>query len=314
GIPTHERAITCKKISDASTKLNDFRYPGHVTLIGAKDFWYRKGHSESSVELVKMLGFSPYSVIIEILDENGDSHNLDYVYKLARKNNLLILSIKDVWKEYVKNNNLLSIKSKATLPTEFGIFKIISFERSDTTFNRDLANVKNFQQTIDDFALFKEFEGIPIVRVHSECVTGDCLNSLRCDCGSQLSTALRVLQKYGGVLLYLRQEGRGIGLEWKVKAYELQDKGFDTYDANVALGFRPDERDYAIAVQMLKALQIKKVRLLTNNPEKVKQLENYGIEVVERIPLYGNITKSNAEYIKTKVEKFGHLFDDVIKF
>lgn len=314
GIPADERAFTCQKISDISTRLSDFKYPGHVTLIGAKDFWYRKGHSESSIELVKMSGFRPYSVIIEILDEQGNSHNLDYIYEFAKKNNLLVLSINDVWREYIKNNNLLSVKSEAILPTEFGTFRIISFERTVTSSKGEYANMDSRVPNINDFALVRKFDGVPIVRIHSECVTGDCLGSIRCDCGSQLNTAVKLIQKYGGVLLYLRQEGRGIGLDWKVKAYELQDKGFDTYDANVTLGFKPDERDYAIAVQMLKALKITKVRLLTNNPEKVKQLENYGIEVLERIPLYGNVTKSNAKYIKTKIEKFGHVFDKSIDF
>ncbi|MFN6992008.1 MAG: GTP cyclohydrolase II [Fervidobacterium sp.] len=200
------------------------------------------------------------------------------------------------------------------MPTEFGTFRIISFERTTTPSKGKYANTVSSIHSINDFALVRKFEGVPIVRIHSECVTGDSLSSVRCDCGSQLNSALKLIQTYGGVLLYLRQEGRGIGIDWKVKAYELQDKGFDTYDANVILGFKPDERDYAIAVQMLKALKITKVRLLTNNPEKVKQLENYGIEVLERIPLHGSVTKSNAKYIKTKVEKFGHMLDKSIEF
>lgn len=303
GIPARERALTCRSLSDPSTKISDFKYPGHVTLIGAKSFYERKGHSESSVELVKMAGFKPYSIIIEILDEKGDSHNLEYVYKFSQMHDLLVLSIQDVWMEYVKNNKLIAVKARAKLPTRFGKFHILSFEEVESkTLN-----------AIDHFALVKDFEGIPLVRLHSECVTGDSLKSLRCDCGSQLEKSLELIQKNGGIILYLRQEGRGIGLDWKVKAYELQDKGLDTYEANVKLGFKPDERDYAIAAQMLKAIGIDKVRLLTNNPEKVRQLELYGIKVVERVPIYGKTTKNNIKYIRTKIKKFGHLFESKTK-
>lgn len=297
GIPAKERAITCQKIANSSCKINDFKYPGHVTVIGAVEFSKRKGHSESSVELLKMTGFKPYSVIIEILDEEGDSHNLRYLEKLAKQFDLLIISIKDVWKEYIKHQQLLRVKAKANLPTKYGTFKIVSFD--------------NFLDAKDHFALVKDYSGIPFVRIHSECVTGDCLNSLRCDCGSQLENALRFIQKEGGVILYLRQEGRDIGLSWKVNAYELQDNGLDTYEANVKLGFKPDERDYAIAVQMLKAMEIDRIRLLTNNPDKVKQLREYGIDVVEEVPITGNITKQNVNYLKTKAEKFGHLIQNI---
>lgn len=297
GIPAKERAITCQKIANNSCKINDFKYPGHVTVIGAVEFSKRKGHSESSIELLRMTGFEPYSVIIEILDDEGDSHNFNYIEKLSKKFNLLKISIKEVWKEYVKKSQLLKIKAKANLPTKYGLFKIVSFDNS-----------LDFKE---HFALVKEYNGTPFVRIHSECVTGDCLSSLRCDCGSQLDNALKFIEKEGGVILYLRQEGRNIGLSWKVNAYELQDSGLDTYEANLQLGFKPDERDYAIAAQMLKAMGIDKIKLLTNNPDKVRQLREYGIEIEEQIPIIGQITKHNVNYLKTKVKKFGHSIQNV---
>ncbi|ABS61261.1 MULTISPECIES: bifunctional 3,4-dihydroxy-2-butanone-4-phosphate synthase/GTP cyclohydrolase II [Fervidobacterium] len=295
GISAYERAVTCRALANRDKKISEFRYPGHVMLIGSQDFSKRRGHSESSVELMKMCGFKPYSVIVEILNERGDSHDFDYLSKLAEKFELKTMSIKDVWRLYVLSNELIKIKSTAKLPTEYGIFEIVSFD-----------NKLDYKE---HFALVKRWQGVPLVRIHSECVTGDCLSSLRCDCGSQLGKALKMIEKDGGVLIYLRQEGRDIGLSAKISAYELQDKGLDTYEANVKLGFKPDQRDYAAASQILKALGIDKVRLLTNNPNKVKALESYGISVVERVSLYGKVTKFNVSYLKTKVEKFGHLIE-----
>ncbi|ODN29924.1 GTP cyclohydrolase II [Fervidobacterium thailandense] len=295
GIPASERAVTCNKLADRNTILKDYKYPGHVILIGASSFSKRKGHSESSVELVRMAGFSPYSVIVEILDEKGDSHNLEYAYDIGKRFGLTVLTIPEVWWEYVRRVQLVTVKARAFFPTKFGTFEIVSFE-----------NELDFKE---HFALVKKYWGVPLVRIHSECVTGDCLSSLRCDCGSQLERALEMIYASGGILLYLRQEGRGIGLAWKVAAYELQDKGIDTYDANVQLGFKPDERDYAIAAQMLKALGATEIKLLTNNPDKVTQLEAYGVVVRERVPLFGKLNKHNLRYIKTKVEKFAHKID-----
>lgn len=292
GIPAYERAVTCNKLAEAKTTLSDYKYPGHVMLIGATSFSRRRGHSESSVELVRMAGFRPYSVIVEILDENGDSHNLDFAYEIGKRFGILVLTIPDVWREYIKRTQLVKVKARASFPTKFGMFEIVSFE-----------NELDFKE---HFALVKKYTETPLVRIHSECVTGDCLSSFRCDCGSQLERALEMIQKHGGILLYLRQEGRGIGLTWKIAAYELQDKGLDTYDANVQLGFKPDERDYAVAAQMLKALGVNEVKLLTNNSDKVNQLGAYGITVKERIPIVGRINKHNLKYLRTKVERFGH--------
>lgn len=295
GIPAIERAVTCNRLADCKTTLKDYKYPGHVILIGATSFSKRRGHSESSVELVKLAGFSPYSVIVEILDEEGNSHNIQYAYDIGKRFGLTVLTIPEVWREYVRREQLVTVKSRALLPTRFGTFQIVSFE-----------NKLDFKE---HFALVKNYSGVPLVRIHSECVTGDCLGSLRCDCGSQLERAMKMLNENGGILLYLRQEGRGIGLTWKVAAYELQDMGIDTYDANIQLGFKPDEREYAVAAQMLKAMGVTEVKLLTNNTDKIAQLESYGIIVTERVPLLGMVTKHNLRYIKAKVERFSHMIN-----
>jgi 3,4-dihydroxy 2-butanone 4-phosphate synthase/GTP cyclohydrolase II len=299
GISTVERATTCNKISDESTTLQDFKYPGHVTLIGAKGFTTRRGHSESSVELVRLLGFKPFSCIVEILDENGDSHNLEYVKHLAKQFNLKVLTINQIWKLYIKHEQLIKVKSTARLPTEYGEFEIYAFDnRLDG--KEHVAIVKKWPD-----------QSIPLVRIHSECFTGDTLSSLRCDCGSQLSSALNRIAENGGILIYLRQEGRGIGLTNKINAYHLQDKGLDTYEANITLGFKPDERDYTAAYQILKSLGVKRLVLLTNNPEKVKQLEDFGIHVERTERLFGRVTEHNKFYLKTKMVRFNHLLKDI---
>lgn len=293
GIPTYERALTCNSISDNSKWANQFKYPGHVTLIGAIDFSKRKGHSESSVELLKICDFKPYSAIVEILDESGDSHNFHYIDELSKQFDLIKITIRDVWKEYIKNEQLINIVSRAKLPTDYGEFEIISFD--------------NRLDYKEHFALVKEWhDGTPLVRIHSECITGDCLSSIRCDCGSQLENALSLISTHGGILIYLRQEGRGIGFTPKISAYALQDRGYDTYEANVCLGFKPDERDYASAFQMLRALGIHRIRLLSNNPDKRRQLNEYGLEIDVVENLYGRVTEYNKEYIATKISKFHH--------
>ena len=301
GISSSERALACNKLSDEKTTVNNFRYPGHVTLIGAKEFYERKGHSESSVELMKMTGFKPFSTIIEILDTKGNSHNLRYVERLAARFNLKVITIKQLWTFYVRNSELMKIKATAKLPTEFGEFEIVAFE--------------NKMDSKEHVAIIKKWEEgtTPFVRIHSECFTGDTLHSLRCDCGSQLSNALRKISKTGGVLIYLRQEGRGIGLSHKIEAYNLQDYGIDTYEANVRLGFKPDERDYAVAYQMLKALGLTKIVLLTNNTEKVKQLKEYGIIVERAERIFGKITEYNKVYLETKLTKFHHSLEELFE-
>ncbi|WP_372589518.1 bifunctional 3,4-dihydroxy-2-butanone-4-phosphate synthase/GTP cyclohydrolase II [Fervidobacterium pennivorans subsp. shakshaketiis] len=299
GISTIERATTCNKISDETTTLQDFKYPGHVTLIGAKEFTTRRGHSESSVELVRLLGFKPFSCIVEILDETGNSHNLEYVKDLAKHFKLKVITINQIWKLYVKHEKLIEVKAVARLPTEYGEFEIYAFDNK-LDGKEHVAIVRKWPD-----------QSIPLVRIHSECFTGDTLSSLRCDCGSQLSSALKRIAENGGILIYLRQEGRGIGLTNKIKACSLQDKGIDTYEANVKLGFKPDERDYAAAYQILKSLGVQRIVLLTNNPEKVKQLEDFGISVERTERLFGRLTEHNKFYLKTKMVRFNHLLEGI---
>lgn len=300
GISASERALTCRKVAERRLTVSSFRYPGHVTLIGAKKLSLRKGHSEASTALVEMCGFSPYSVIVEILNAEGNSHDLEYVRRLAREKNLVLLSVEEVWGLYVRHRQLIRVRARATLPTDFGTFEIVSFE-----------NELDFKE---HFAVVKDWgAGIPLVRVHSECVTGDCLSSLRCDCGTQLSRALELIGERGGILVYLRQEGRGIGLSEKIRAYQLQDGGLDTYDANVVLGHKPDERDYAAAYQILRALGVEKITLLTNNPDKERQLAEYGIEVVRTERLFGRVTPHNERYLLAKATRLRHRLEELLR-
>ncbi|MGQ9856061.1 MAG: bifunctional 3,4-dihydroxy-2-butanone-4-phosphate synthase/GTP cyclohydrolase II [Fervidobacterium sp.] len=293
GIPAYERALTCRMFSDEKLNLSEFKYPGHVTVIGAKEFPLRKGHSEASVELARLAGFKPYSVIIEILDNNGDSHNLDYLYEISEEYKLLVLDINDIWNMYVKNEQLIKPLATAKLPTKYGMFEIVSFH--------------NLLDSKEHFAVIKDWgDKTPMVRIHSECVTGDTLSSLRCDCGSQLEKALKIIAEHGGVLVYLRQEGRGIGISRKIEAYRLQDSGLDTYDANVEIGRKPDEREYGAAYQILTSLGINKVKLLTNNPHKRQELEKYGIIVEDVVNLHGEVTEFNLNYLLTKKIRFKH--------
>jgi len=299
GISALERAETCRKLAEGRY-FHEFRYPGHVTVIGGIGFQRRKGHTEASLEISELAGFSRHAVIVEILDEKGNSHNLDYVLKLSEKFSLPVLEMDDVWREFVKRKLLMKKKAEATLPTDFGVFKVVSFE--------------NHLDGKEHFAIVKEPLEDPVaVRIHSECVTGDVLSSLRCDCGSQLANFLRYMSAHGGILIYLRQEGRGIGLSNKIAAYSLQDKGLDTVEANRVLGFSEDERDYAPAVQILKALGIERVLLFTNNQRKTVGLEKYGIEVVETKRLYGRVTPHNRFYLSTKMKKLGHELEEIFR-
>ncbi|ALV63931.1 3,4-dihydroxy-2-butanone 4-phosphate synthase / GTP cyclohydrolase II [Thermococcus sp. 2319x1] len=292
GISAEERALTAKKIAEGLS-VGHFRYPGHLHLLGAVGINKRKGHTEASLELMEMLGFKRYALIIELLDEEGNSHNFEFIRSFAEKHDLPIVTIREVWKEVVKRKNFVRIHARAKIPSHHGNFEIIAFD-----------NELDFR---DHIAIVKEPLGeAPLVRLHSECLTGDTLASLKCDCGSQLTNALKMIAQEGGVLLYLRQEGRGIGLKNKIKAYELQDKGLDTVEANKMLGFKEDERDFSVAYQLLKALGVSKVKLLTNNPRKVKALEEFGIEVVEVIPIFGEVNEVNRPYLETKMLKLGH--------
>lgn len=299
GISISDRLTTIKKLVDKNSTSNDFTRPGHIFPLIAKKrgVLEREGHTEASVDLCKICGLEPVGVICEILKDDGQMARMDDLEKFAKENEMKIITIEDLKKYRKKNEELMKIEVVANMPTENGIFKIVGF--TNNLDNKEhIALVKG-----DVFGKEKVS-----VRIHSECFTGDILGSLRCDCGSQLKTAMRRIDKLGeGVILYLRQEGRGIGLLNKLRAYNLQEEGVDTLDANLKLGFGGDLRDYAVAAQMLKALGVKSVKLLTNNPLKIKGLKEYGMEVVEREEIEIASNKINKVYLKTKKERMGHL-------
>jgi len=299
GISAYDRAITIKKLADPKAKPDDFARPGHIFPIVAVEggVLRRAGHTEASVDIVKLAGLYPVSALCEIMDEDGNMARGESLIKLANTHNLKTITIADLIEYRRRKEKLINRISEATLPTKYGTFNIILYQDSA----KGDEHIAMVMGKVDD--------GNPIlVRVHSECFTGDVLGSMRCDCGDQLHKALEMISNEGkGVLLYLKQEGRGIGLKHKLQAYQLQDKGLDTVEANVKLGFKPDLRDYGIGAQILVDLGIKKMRLLTNNPRKIVGLEGYGLEVVERVPIEVPPNPINIEYLKTKRDKLGHL-------
>ena len=297
GISIADRLTTIKKLADINSVASDFTRPGHIFPLIAKDngVLEREGHTEATVDLCKICGLAPVSVICEILKDDGTMARMDDLEIFAKQHNLKIITIADLIK--YRTQELMKIEVVANMPTDNGTFKIVGFE-NHIDGKEHIALVKGD---------VKGKEGVT-VRIHSECFTGDILGSLRCDCGSQLKTAMRRIDRLGeGVVLYLRQEGRGIGLLNKLRAYNLQEEGMDTLDANLHLGFGADMRDYAVAAQMLKALGVKSIKLLTNNPLKINGLEEYGIPVVEREEIEIEHNKVNKIYLKTKKERMGHL-------
>lgn len=299
GISIADRLTTIKKLADINSVASDFTRPGHIFPLIAKDngVLEREGHTEATVDLCKICGLTPVSVICEILKDDGTMARMDDLEIFAKQHNLKIITIADLIKYRKKTQELMKIEVVANMPTDNGTFKIVGFE-NHIDGKEHIALVKGD---------VKGKEGVT-VRIHSECFTGDILGSLRCDCGSQLKTAMRRIDRLGeGVVLYLRQEGRGIGLLNKLRAYNLQEEGMDTLDANLHLGFGADMRDYAVAAQMLKALGVKSIKLLTNNPLKINGLEEYGIPVVEREEIEIEHNKVNKIYLKTKKERMGHL-------
>jgi 3,4-dihydroxy 2-butanone 4-phosphate synthase/GTP cyclohydrolase II len=300
GITAQERAATINAIVDPASKPSDFVRPGHLFPLVAKEggVLRRAGHTEATVDLTRMAGLSPAGALCEILDVNGDRATRGRLFELAEEYKMEIISIEELIRYRRVREELVYRITEAELPTRHGLFKLIFY------------GVKYESQQPFVLVMGEPDKGrVPLVRLHSACFTGDVLASLRCDCGDQLDMALEMIAQEGtGVLVYLPQEGRGIGLVEKIKAYALQDKGLDTVEANLALGYKADTRDYGVGIQLLKDLGLTKIRLLTNNPKKTDAFiyGGFDLQVIDQIPIHPPVNEHNARYLQTKREKLGH--------
>ena len=298
GVSAHDRAETIRALADPASTPQTFGRPGHINPLYAQDngVLRRSGHTEAAIDLCKLSGLYPAGALMEIMNDDGTMARLPQLLEFAKQYGLKIISIKDLIAYRLQRESLITVGQTVDMPTEYGHFKLIPFRQTSSGLEH-MALIKGE---------WKEDEPI-LVRVHSSCATGDILGSKRCDCGQQLHKALQMIEKEGkGVLIYMQQEGRGIGLMNKIEAYKLQEEGYDTVDANVHLGFKPDERDYGCGAQMLRYLGVHKMRLMTNNPTKRVGLEAYGLEIVENVPI--EITPNEYDYrdLKTKKERMGH--------
>ncbi|MGL6266811.1 MAG: bifunctional 3,4-dihydroxy-2-butanone-4-phosphate synthase/GTP cyclohydrolase II, partial [Chitinophagaceae bacterium] len=300
GISAHDRSKTIQSLINPETKPADLGRPGHIFPLRAKrgGVLRRTGHTEATIDLARLAGFEPAGVLVEIMNDDGSMARLPELEILAKKLDMKLISIKDLIEYRLQTDTLIEQIVSVDMPTKYGHFKLLVFRE------------KNNPQGLEHLALVKGTweKGEPVlVRVHSSCFTGDILGSLRCDCGEQLHCAMELVQKEGkGVVLYMNQEGRGIGLVNKLKAYKLQEEGMDTVEANLHLGFQMDQRDYGLGAQILRYLQISKIKLISNNPKKRAGLKGYGLEIVDSVPIRIAPNPHNEKYLETKRDKMGH--------
>ena len=298
GVSTHDRAATIRALADPSRKPSDFGRPGHINPLYAQDkgVLRRAGHTEAAVDLARLSGLQPAAALIEILNEDGTMARMPQLKEVAREHGLKIITIRDLIAYRLQQESLVERGVEADMPTAYGHFRIIPFRQK----SNGLEHVVLYK------GQWREDEPV-LVRMHSSCMTGDIFGSQRCDCGEQLHKSMRMIEKEGkGLIVYLSQEGRGIGLMNKIAAYKLQEQGDDTVDANIHLGFRPDEREYGVGAQILREMGVGKIRLITNNPVKRVGLESYGLTIVENVPIVVEPNEYNRRYLETKRTRMGH--------